>query len=362
MQHNLLLFPPNWLPETVILEGMFLINTTPLSIHKSMRQYASFLLGKHTHIYLSAGVKEIRIVFDNPSQFNCHPKKIERERRDNDNKGPHNHSTFHDDAKIPLNWRNVLDCRECKRKLVTYLGDCFLRLAPDLLEGEQKIVIAGVDDDDIDKDCAWSTTSSAIERSEKSLKCNAEESDTRLWLHVKQSTGRNKLVFSPDTDVYHIGLTSADLDENTIIVQINPIGRDLKLLHLNQLSDALKEDNDLQGVPLCKRNETFQVLYAATGSDFTSSFVGISKVAFMKVFCEYTRFICSNTPNIPGSLSDVKPESNGFLAFIRLVGVAYFTKNCPTFQSSTPTTYFDSFQEESRGNVELQHHLWYKKH
>ena len=38
------------------------------------------------------------------------------------------------------------------------------------------------------------------------LTCNAEESDTRIWLHVVNSIGMKKLVLSPDTDVYHIGL------------------------------------------------------------------------------------------------------------------------------------------------------------
>ena len=38
------------------------------------------------------------------------------------------------------------------------------------------------------------------------LSCNAEESDTRIWLHVLRSAGERKLVISADTDVYHIGL------------------------------------------------------------------------------------------------------------------------------------------------------------
>ena len=38
------------------------------------------------------------------------------------------------------------------------------------------------------------------------LTSDAEESDTRVWLHVVHSAGTRKLLFSPDTDVYHIGL------------------------------------------------------------------------------------------------------------------------------------------------------------
>ena len=37
------------------------------------------------------------------------------------------------------------------------------------------------------------------------LLCTAKESDTRVWLHVVHSAGNKKLLFSPDTEVYHIG-------------------------------------------------------------------------------------------------------------------------------------------------------------
>ena len=36
------------------------------------------------------------------------------------------------------------------------------------------------------------------------LTCNAEESDTRIWLHVINSSGLKKLVLIPDTDVYRM--------------------------------------------------------------------------------------------------------------------------------------------------------------
>ena len=39
------------------------------------------------------------------------------------------------------------------------------------------------------------------------LSCVAGEANTGVWLHVLISTGTHKLVCSPDTDVYHIGVT-----------------------------------------------------------------------------------------------------------------------------------------------------------
>ena len=43
------------------------------------------------------------------------------------------------------------------------------------------------------------------------LRSDDEEADTRVWLHVIDSTGLKKL-HSPDTDVYHIGLTLVNFD------------------------------------------------------------------------------------------------------------------------------------------------------
>ena len=49
---------------------------------------------------------------------------------------------------------------------------------------------------------------------------NADEADLRVWLHCVKAAGVRKLVFSPDTDVYHIGLTIVGgLQECDVIVQ-----------------------------------------------------------------------------------------------------------------------------------------------
>ena len=352
-------FPPGWIPHCAILEGMFLINTTPLKIHSSMLEYTTFILLRHVGMYLSSGVKEVHIVFDDPGRFDMHPKDIERTRRDSPNHGTvHEHIHFDDRAKIPSKWRDLLGCRRCKRALVEYVGDCLLRIAPRYLSEGQKLIVGGACDS-TERDHAWSTTEDAVEHLEPCYFSNAEEADTRVWLHTKHSTGERKLIYSPDTDVYHIGLTSANLVSHDVIIQLSTVGRELKLLHLNKLKSALNTDPELHSIPIEKRSEIFlQVVYVSTGCDFTSFFSGIGKVTFLKAFYRYSSFITTPGQYTPGSLADVSPESNGVLAFARLVGVTYFTKHLPAFQAATPISYFESYYTPNI-NAEEHHMQWY---
>jgi hypothetical protein len=80
-------FPPGWIPHSAILEGMFLINTTPLNIHSCMIEYTTFIFVRHAGKYLTSGVNEVHIVFDDPGRFDVHPNDIERTRRDIPNNG-----------------------------------------------------------------------------------------------------------------------------------------------------------------------------------------------------------------------------------------------------------------------------------
>ena len=60
------------------------------------------------------------------------------------------------------------------------------------------------------------------------LLCTAKESDTRVWLHVVHSAGNKKLLFSPDTEVYHIGHL---LEFQGGYVICDAIWRKIKIIH-----------------------------------------------------------------------------------------------------------------------------------
>ena len=61
------MFPGGWVPDTIVLEGMFLINTAPLITHSTMGEYAQFLVRRFSIPHCFKGVKEVYIVFDRPA-------------------------------------------------------------------------------------------------------------------------------------------------------------------------------------------------------------------------------------------------------------------------------------------------------
>ena len=48
-----------WRPNTTIMEGIFLINTLPLGIHKTFADYAEFLMQRYTMAQFSRGSIEV---------------------------------------------------------------------------------------------------------------------------------------------------------------------------------------------------------------------------------------------------------------------------------------------------------------
>ena len=51
------------MPECTILEGMFLINTTPLGSHKTMSEYAMFLIRRFIETQFTRGSLEVHVSF-----------------------------------------------------------------------------------------------------------------------------------------------------------------------------------------------------------------------------------------------------------------------------------------------------------
>ena len=354
--------PPAWIPTTVIMEGMFLINIIPWTAHKNMGEYGDFLIRQHIFPHFKNGATEVHVLFDDPKDNVLSPKFFERQHRDLTNPISDDHycSSFTEDMVIPHKWRaNVLNCRKCKRNLVCFLCQYFLEKIGRKIQGKQRFITAGGFDGTL-ANYAMYTESNGGPQQDSRLKCNAEETDTRIWLHVVHSAGNKKLVISPDTDVYHVGLphiTGTDLE---VMVKLNPFSSlQLHILDMQALISALNNDPDLASIPYSLHPSVLQVLYICTGCDFISFFNGYGKALFMATFFEYCEFICSNSSLSPGILADTSESSEGFLSFIRLVGSAYFKKHKSAFLPSypTPVMVFNSLINDQQ--TPLDHHtIW----
>lgn len=144
-----------------------------------------------------------------------------------------------------------------------------LRVIRKFISGVQRFFLAGCYDDER----CMCVTASGMQVCPQ-LACNAEEADTRVWLHVMHSTGTRKLLISPDTDVYHnIGLP--------LCILASPITR---LLHLNKLHHDLGADPGLALVPPGLRDRILQTMFICSGCDYVFKLVGFGKVSVMKCF------------------------------------------------------------------------------
>ena len=90
------------------------------------------------------------------------------------------------------------------------------------------------------------------------------------------------------------------------------------------------------------------MVYVATGCDYISYFKGIGKV-FLNVLYQHATFITAGL-DPAGSLADITMENTqmGLLAFVRLVGCAYFKKHLTRFRLDTPEAIFRSIRADSQ--------------
>ncbi len=184
-----------WSPDAVITEGMFLINITPWSSHRTMGDYADFLLKQHILPHFrNSSTTEVHLLFDDPNCQQDSPKYFERLHRDEINQIPDDHSCsgFSADMIIPPKWRqNVINCRKCKRQLVCFLSEYTLQKIRNRLKPTQRFITAGGFDGDMAEKAMFVTHQTQPMVDER-LTSNAEESDTRIWLHVLHSAGTKK--------------------------------------------------------------------------------------------------------------------------------------------------------------------------
>ncbi len=172
------------------------------------------------------------------------------------------------------------------------------------------------------------------------------------------------MVYSPDTDVYNIGLPLvAENQSKRVIVQVNlPQAASSLYIDLNNMLTALALDPDLASLPQHKLPEIFQFLFICSGCDYISYFAKLGKAAFFNVFFQHATFITGG--QIDGLLSDISQGriEKGFLSFLRLIGTLYFKKHYAAIVSlrgiETPVQLFNA-HAHSYHDIKTQHLIWY---
>ena len=305
-----------------------MIHTSPLGFHKTMEDYANFLIKRYILPQLKTSVREVHIIFNTPGRLPNTPKCFEQQRRDKNANVSNQHHCDKIEAKTKIpkgKW--IESCDVCKRFLILFLGKYFLNKIQPRLAPNHKLYVAGAFEDDL-IDSTWYVQGCNKAQPDPRYFCTAEESDTCIWLHVKQTTSMSTLVMSPDTDVYHIGcpLQSASSPKH-VVLQINKLSA--RYLDLNALKLTLQNDSDLSHFESATLPRVLQTLYISTGCDYISFFTKIGKSTCLRYFFQYASFITSgNNQQTPGTLSDVGLTDNSYLkfylSFIRLIGTAYF--------------------------------------
>ncbi len=141
-----------------------------------------------------------------------------------------------------------------------------------------------------------------------------------------------------------------------IVVQISQYNsKVLCYLHLSAFITVMKNDPDLSTISQSLIPQIVQTLFVATGCDYISFFSGVGKATFMRYFYQYAEFISSGNERTPGTPADtglgITELNEGFLAFLRQVGTAYFKKDATGFATQSPTT-------SSTSTTILQPPLW----
>ena len=111
------------------------------------------------------------------------------------------------------------------------------------LQENQTLYVAGGFEGHL-RDAAWCVKGGNKPQPDPQFHCNAEETDTRLWLHAKHTKHHKILITSPDTDV--IGLPFQCVRDKTSLYTAS--SRELKFVNLTAHNTAIQNDPDLAAI------------------------------------------------------------------------------------------------------------------
>lgn len=345
----------------VVIDGMFLLQTKPLSHHRLMADYVAFLLARWV-LPMFAQANHVHLLWDDPNRHGPSAKDVERQRRDTASEDclTCEHKAIQLNSLCPTGaaWQSLIKCRTCKRNVVSLItcGSLVLMQVQALQPGQVFVVVGGLNGGD--RDQAWCVEAGSPARREPLFEANHEEADTRVWFHALRFA--KAIIYSPDTDTFMVGLPLIQKNDCKIAVRLDmPGSKEQIYLNMNMLAAMINRDPDLAMINEEHRCAVLQACYVASGCDFTSFFAGVGKATFFTALFKYTSFVCLG----PGFLHNIN-DTSSFLAFIRLVTSAYYCRFRSAFNSSPADVFAElsgTGQPEERHKrflEEVQRAIW----
>ncbi len=348
----------------LVAEGMNMIYIPPSEI-TTFETYATYLSKRIILPYIKNGYSDIRVLFDQFETQGKSPKVFEQKRRDgSEDNTDMLYDAITDNTIVPTQWNSFLKVRENKYMLCTYLAGKLPYIVQPFLKENHKFITSGGFHRalGIAEPVAMCATNDKIFPFE--FQTNHEESDTQIWLHVKDTKCSHVHVRSIDRDIGMIGIVQFhEFPHKQLYIeyQQNPC----MYVNINELVKCLGNDPDLCGPiqnlsDICK---VIQTAYICSGSDFTSYFYGQPKSKFYEVLFQFSNFITStrnDNRNVHGCLTQTAASdlNEGLLSFYRLIGCIYFKANRACLSSyETPEQLFNSFGKPNVSSKE-QHLLY----
>ena len=129
--------PTGWVPDIVVIDAMFLVNTKPLRSTGCISGYVKLLSSRFMLQHFQAGVQQIHLIFDKPGRQVFNSKSFEHLRCDENNTSTYIIFTR---KYCTHAWQQNL---ECKQSIVEAIGLSFLQTGKFMLHPNQAIVLAG---------------------------------------------------------------------------------------------------------------------------------------------------------------------------------------------------------------------------
>ena len=348
----------NW---CAILEGMNLIYKDPRG-HKTFHDFAVHLVKEWILPYYRAGYREVRVLFDQSGTQGLSPKVIEQTRRDqNDENILILDSMIDDNTPLPSlttakAWSTFLKNRKNKHIICVYMFDTFLKLVQPRLTATNKVfIISGGFQRALSLTDPITVCANSTGQVPYHFQSNHEESDTQIWLHVSDTRCNKILIRSVDRDIAMVGLPLMEnFADKHVYIQYDS-SKDGKYLHMNNLMQAIDNDDALSEINENIRFKIIQSLYVCSGCDFVSYFKEKGKSTIFTTFFQYASFINNGDSNL--ALTDM--DDRGLYAFFRLIGSVFFNTNRVSLNDfDSPQELFKSF---SRYSASEQHAMFLEK-